>query len=280
MVSTRESLSDDLHRLGLAPGQMIMLHASVRAVGPIIGGPDEIHLAVADAIAPGGTLMMYVGCQDGFDDVGRGVLSSEEENAILADQPAFDFQHARAARDFGVLAEFFRSYPGTICSEAVCARMAARGERAEWLLADAPWNYGFGRGSPLDKLCQSGGKLLLLGSRHDEVTLLHYAEHIAPFEGKRIARYKVPILRDGARMWVDCEEFNTSGEGVHENWAENAFELIVDDFIGKCAGTPLCRLAQIGAAESVLLDAAQLVAHAVPIMTGWAGAKSMRSRKR
>ena len=268
MASTRKSLSEDLHRLGLAPGQMIMLHASVRAVGPIIGGPDEIHLAVADAIAPGGTLMMYVGCQDGFDDVGRGVLSSEEENAILADQPAFDFRHARAARDFGALAEFFRSYPGTICSEAVCARMAARGQRAEWLLADPPWNYGFGRGSPLDKLCQSGGKVLLLGSRYDEVALLHYAEHIAPFEGKRIARYKVPILRDGARVWADCEEFNTSSAGVHENWPENAFELIVDDFLATRAGTPACRVGSVGRADSALLDAAALVEHAVPIMVG------------
>jgi aminoglycoside 3-N-acetyltransferase len=270
MASTRTSLAQDLRHLGLAPGQIVMLHASVRAVGRLVGGPDEIHLAVADAIAPGGTVMMYAGCQDGFDDVGRGVLSPEEEGAILAHQPAFDFRHARAARDFGILAEFFRSYPGTICSHAVCARMAARGTQTEWLMANAPWNYGFGIGSPLDKLCVSGGKVLLLGSRHDEVTLLHYAEHIAPFEGKRIARYKVPVLRDGARLWLDCEEFNTSGEGVHENWAENAFELIVDDFIAKRAGTPACRVGQVGLAESVLLDAAELVAHAVPIMEGWA----------
>ena len=253
---------------------MVMLHASVRAVGPIIGGPDEIHLALADAIAPGGTVMMYVGCQDGFDDVGRGVLSPEEESAILEGQPAFDFQHARAARDFGILAEFFRSFPGTVCSHAVCGRMAARGHRAAWLMADQPWNYGFGRGSPLDKLCASGGKVLLVGSRHDEVTLLHYAEHIAPFEGKHIARYKVPILRGGVRVWADCEEFNTSGEGVHENWAENAFELIVDDFIAKRTATPACRIGQVGLAPSVLLDAAELVAHALPIMTGWADGKT------
>ena len=269
-MATRASLIEDLRRLGLSPGQMVMLHASVRALDPVIGGPDEIHLAVEDAIAPGGTLMMYVGCQDGFDDVGRGALSPEAESAILGHQPAFDFQHARAVRDFGALAEFFRSYPGTVCSEAVCGRMAARGGRAAWLMADPPWNYGFGRGSPLDKLCASGGKVLLLGSRHDEVTLLHYAEHIAPFEGKRIARYKVPIRRDGSTVWVDCEEFNTSGEGVHKNWAENAFKLIVDDFIAKRIGTPSCRVGSVGLADSVLLDASALVAHALPIMTDWA----------
>jgi aminoglycoside 3-N-acetyltransferase len=259
-----------LQRLGLEAGQVVMLHASVRAAGPVIGGPDEIHLAVEDAIGPAGTVMMFVGCQDGFDDVGRGILSPEQEAAILADQPPFDPQNARAARAFGVLAEFFRSYPRTICSRSICGRMAARGCRADWLMADQPWNYGFGHGSPLDKLCLSGGKILLLGSDHDEVTLLHYAEHIAPFEGKRIARYKVPVLRAGTRTWVDCEEFDTSDQGVHPHWPPRAFANIVDDFILKTEGTPGCRSGRVGLADSVLLDARGLVSHALPIMMAWA----------
>ena len=137
-------------------------------------------------------------------------------------------------------------------------------------MADQPWNYGIGRGSPLDKLCQSAGRILLLGSDHDEVTLLHYAEHIAPFEGKRIARYKVPISRDETRIWVDCEEFDTSGKGVHPNWPQKAFALIVDDFISKSTGTATCCVGRVGLAESVLLDAAGLVSHALNIMIAWA----------
>jgi len=81
-----------------------MVHASVRAVGPVHGGPDEIHLAIDEAVRPSGALMMFVGCQEGFDDVGRGVFSTEEEVAVLAHQPPFDFQNSRAARQFGVLA--------------------------------------------------------------------------------------------------------------------------------------------------------------------------------
>jgi aminoglycoside 3-N-acetyltransferase len=267
-----------LQRLGLQDGQIVMLHASVRGVGPVIGGPDEIHLAAGDAVGSAGTVMMFVGCQDGFDDVGRGNLAPEQEAAILAHQPPFDFQHARAARAFGALAELFRSYPGTICSRSICGRMAARGCRADWLMADPPWSYGFGYGSPLAKLCQSGGKVLLLGSDHDEVTVLHHAEHIAPFEGKRIARYKVPVLRDGTRTWVDCEEFDTSGQGVHPNWPRNAFACIVDDFISKSAGAPICSLGRVGLAESVLLDAQSLVSHAVPIMMAWAEDGSVSSQ--
>ncbi|MBO0763463.1 MAG: AAC(3) family N-acetyltransferase [Hyphomicrobiaceae bacterium] len=277
-MHTRKSLAQDLRRLGLEAGQIVMLHASVRAVGPVIGGLDEIHLAVADAVGASGTVMMFVGCQEGFDDVGRGLLSPEEEAAILAHQPAFDFQHSRAARAFGTLAELFRSYPGTICSRGICGRMAVRGCRADWLIADQPWNYGLGRGSPLDKLCQAGGKVLLIGSDRDEVTLLHYAEHIAPFADKRVARYKVPVLREGKRTWLDCEEFDTSGKGVHPNWPPKAFASIVDDFISKSGGIPNCSVGRVGLAESVLIDAQGLVSHALPIMIAWARDASLGER--
>lgn len=247
-----------------------MMHAPARAAGPVIGGADEIHLAVEGAIQPAGTLMMFVGCQDGFDEVGRGVLSPEQEAEILGHQPCFDFQHARAARGFGILAEFFRSYPGTICSQSICGRMAARGARAAWLMAEQLWNYGFGCGSPLDTLCQIGGKMLLLGSRRDEVTLLHYAEHVAPIAGKRVVKYRVPVLQDGKRVWIDCEEFDTSGRGVQARWPGNAFEIIVSDFIDRNGGTPLANVGIVGSADSALLDAASLVDHAIAMMQAWA----------
>ena len=246
-----------------------MVHASVRAVGSVHGGPDEIHRAVEDAVAPGGTVMMFVGCQDGFDDVGRGVYSPEQEAAILAHQPPFDPHSARAQRDFGALAEFFRSSPRTVCSEAVCGRVAARGAKAAWLVADAPWNYGFGPGSPLAKFVETRGRVLLLGSSHDEVTVLHYAEHIADFADKRVVRYRVPWLQDRKRLWRDVEEFNTGGDGVHAHWPHHFFARIVDDFI-RASGPPQ---GQVGNAESFLLDGAALVNHAVPLMQRQAAQK-------
>jgi aminoglycoside 3-N-acetyltransferase len=265
MAHTRSSLAKALKDLGLRAGDTVMIHASVRAVGSVFGGPDEIHRAVEDAAGPGGTLMMYVSCQFGFDDVGRGIMTKEEEAVVLASQPPFDFQSARANREFGALAEMFRSTPGTICSEAVCARVAARGAKAEWLTANAPWAYGFGKGSPFEKLCQGNGWVLLLASHHDEVTLLHHAEHIADFPNKNIARYVVPLLRDGKRVWVPCEEVETS-KGAHDSWPDQFFATIVDDFIAKHDGTAVCRRGKIGDANSVLMRAAALVDHAVPLM--------------
>jgi aminoglycoside 3-N-acetyltransferase len=250
-----------------------MVHASVRSVGRVVGGPDQIHMAIQDTIGPDGTMMMVVASPEGTDEVGRGRLSADEEAELLEKQPPFEPDRSRADRSVGTLAEFFRSYPGTICSTAP-ARIAGRGARAEWLVRDQPWGYAFGRGSPFEKLVQARGQLLLLGSDHDEVTLMHYVEHITDFPGKRVARFQVPVLREGKRVWIPCEEFNTDGDGVHANWPDRFFALIVDDFIACHDGTPACAQGKVGQSVAALLDTESLVRHAAEIMVetamrGW-----------
>jgi aminoglycoside N3'-acetyltransferase len=50
--------------LGISPGQTIMLHASVKAVGAVMGGPNTILQTLLHTLTPAGTLMMYAGWQD------------------------------------------------------------------------------------------------------------------------------------------------------------------------------------------------------------------------
>jgi len=57
-MHSRRQLYIDLRALGVAPGSVVMVHASVRAVGEVAGGPDEIHLALKDAVTDAGTLLV------------------------------------------------------------------------------------------------------------------------------------------------------------------------------------------------------------------------------
>jgi aminoglycoside 3-N-acetyltransferase len=269
---TGARLARDLRALGLTAGDLVMVHASLRAIGPVIGGPDEVHHAIVDVLSPGGAMMMLVGCAVGYDDIGRGTLTASEEAALAAHLPPFRADRARAARELGALAELFRSFPGTLCSANVGARMAARGDRAAWLVADHPMNYGYGAGSPMAKLVEHGGRVLLLGSDPDQVTLLHYAEHVAPFEGKRVVRFRTPLLVDGRRELHAFEEFDTGDAGVHAAWPDAFFAAIVNTFIAANRGSEGCRVGKVGGAESVLIDAASLVAAAIQRMVERAGA--------
>lgn len=262
---TRAELVADLRRLGLVPGDLVMVHASVRSVGLVLGGPDEIHQAVVDAISPGGTMVMLVGAPNGFDDVGRGILSPQEEQRILDHMPIFDKQATRANRENGTLAEFFRSWPGTVMSDSVAVRLGARGARADWFVADHPNDWPFGKGTPFEKLVAAGGKLLLLGSDHDQVTLLHYAESIADFPNKIVRDFTVPVMQDGRRAWLRCREFNST-TGAHANWSERQFAEITDAFIARFGGTPGCTRGKVGDSNSVLIAAQPFVAFAVAMM--------------
>jgi len=254
-------LADDLRRLKIAPGDTVMVHASVRAVGEIAGGPDEIHLALKDVLTTEGTLLMYASCPRYYDEVGRGTLTKEQESEILEKLPAFDPLTARSARDNGTLVEFLRTCPGSRVSLHV-ARFVAWGKHAEHLVSIQPWNYAFGVNSPLHRFLMLDGQILLLGSDHDAVTFLHYVEHVAEIPDKRIARFQVPVLESGQRVWREMEEVDTSDKGAHRNWPEQFFRTIVDAYLDKTANQG----GRVGDAMSYVLDSRGLLNFALPIM--------------
>jgi aminoglycoside 3-N-acetyltransferase len=260
-MHSREQLAKDVRRLGVRANDILMLHASVRAVGEVAGGPDQIHLALKDALTSDGTLIMYASCPSYYDEVGRGNLTKEQEREVLEKLPAFDPLTARAARDNGALVEFLRTYPGSRVNQHV-ARFVVWGKQADYLVSDQPWNYAFGVHSPLDRFLGLDGKILLLGSDHDAVTFLHYVEHVAEIPGKRVARFQVPIEEAGRRVWRDTEEFDTSGEGVHANWPDRFFAKIVDAYLTETGNQG----GRVGDAMSYILPARGLLNFALPVM--------------
>jgi aminoglycoside 3-N-acetyltransferase len=264
-MHSRQQLSIDLRSLGVAAGDVAMVHASVRAVGEIAGGPDEIHLALKDALTADGTLLMYAGCPRYVDEVGRGNLSPEQEREVVEKLPPFDPATARSDRSNGTLVEFLRSYPGS-CVNRHVARFVAWGRQTEYLFSEQPWDYAFGRGSVLDRFVALDGKILLLGSDHDAVTFLHYAEHIVDIPRKRVARFKVPVAENGIRVWRDMEEFNTAGDGMHANWPDRFFARLVDGYLaaannaGGRVGDAWCQLLPARGLLDFALSAMQQVA--------------------
>jgi aminoglycoside 3-N-acetyltransferase len=261
----RRELANHFRRLGVGAGDTVMLHASVRAVGLIAGGPDEIHLALKDALTPEGTLIMYAGCPSYTDDIGRGQLTPDQERELLDKLPPFNPFTARAQRENGTLVELLRTYPGSTVNEHV-TRFVVWGRHATYLVAPQPWNYAFGSGSLLERLISLGGKILLLGCDHDNVTFLHYAEHVVDISGKRVAKFKVPVEQDGRRVWRDVEEFDSSGAGAHPNWPDGFFARLVDTHLRATQNSGDL----VGDARSYLLDCQSLLEFALRVMKAMA----------
>lgn len=260
-MHSRASLTSDFRRLGVAAGDVVMLHASVRAVGEVAGGPVQILLALQDAVGPTGSLLMYASCPQYYDEIGRGNLSAEQEAELRRTLPAFDPLTAPCARDNGALVEFFRTLPGTHVSDHV-TRFAARGPHAGHLLSNVPWDFTYGADSTLARLNALGGKILLLGSDLDQVTFLHHAEHIVNVPGKIVATFEVPWADDaGGITWRRTREFDTA-DMAHAAWPEYLFTQIVDGYLSSTGN----RGGTVGDAQSYLMDTPGLLAHALSVM--------------
>ena len=115
---------------------------------------------------------------------------------------------------------------------------------------------------PLGRFLKLDGKIVLLGTDACAVTFLHYVEHVADIPGKRIARYQVPLMENGCRIWRAMEEFDTSGDGAHAHWPDRFFAKIVDSLLVKTRNNG----ARVGNAKTYILSARELVDFALPLM--------------
>ena len=160
-AAANAALREQLAALHL-DGRWVMVHASLRSLGPLPGGADGLLDLLYDAVGTGGLLML---------------LCNEE------DQP-FHPLESPAWEELGALAEVFRRRCDAVSDHPI-ARFGAWGRDANELVTDVPLGDYYGPGSPLERLYQRDGLVLRLGADPDTVTLCHYAEYLARVPHKR-----------------------------------------------------------------------------------------------
>lgn len=224
-----------------------MVHAALRRLGPLIGGPDTVISALLDAVGPQGTLLAYADWQ-GQEDIDTGFPREHI--------PPFDPLASRAHRGNGAFPELLRTTPGALRSGNPGASVVALGAKGGWFTSNHPLDYGYGPHSPLAKLVADGGKVLMLGAPFDTITLLHHAEHLAEI-AHRITRYEAPLLVEGKPMWRIFEEYDTSR--APEGLAEDYFAEIVQAFLAGGRG----HRGYVASASSIVVPADEIVPFAV-----------------
>jgi len=253
---TRKDLCDDFVRLGIEEGDVVMIHSSYRAIRPVVGGPATVLDALLDAVGPGGTILAYVSWDRSCytETQGEAGLTVEERERW----PAFVPEAANAFPGFGVLNSFLLKLPHVKRSAHPDASVAAVGHKADWITSDHSLYYGYGPGSPFEKLVRLRGKVVLLGAPLDTVTLLHHAEAIADLPGKRIVKYELPVLDSaGNKRWAEAEEFDTNG--IIECYAKEGQMDSVETVSRAFLQTGRYSSGRVGHAKSLLFDARELV---------------------
>jgi aminoglycoside 3-N-acetyltransferase len=218
--ATVTSLQTDLAALGVRPGMVLLVHSSLSAIGWVCGEAVTVIQALIEAVGPRGTIVMptQTGSLTDPKDWQNPPVPDSWKAIIRAETPAFDPLRT-PTREMGRIAETFRTWPHVVRSAHPHTSFAAWGANAQRIVKEHGLDSSLGEGSPLARIYDLDGWILLLGVGFDNNTSLHLAEYRATCPGKRYENNGAPILVNGRRQWVvtrdlalDADDFPRIGE--------------------------------------------------------------------
>ena len=160
MNTTFEQLKTDLQNLGVAAGDLLVVHSSFKSLGYVEGGAACVIAALKDVLGPEGTL----------------VFPTFTYSTSYADSY---FSNLETPSCVGYLSEFFRKTEGVIRTNHPTHSVAIYGKLQKELcdgveLDDTP----MGVHAPYRKFAKYGGKILMLGCSLAHNSFMHAMEEV------------------------------------------------------------------------------------------------------
>ncbi len=204
-IQSTASLTRDLRALGVTPGAGLFVHASMKALGPVVGGARAVVAALQAAVGPEGLLAMPGFSDDAYFPAGidRDSLTEEELREVESAVPGFDPDLSPTA-GMGVIAETFRTWPGTIRSDHPAVSVCLNGAGAARHVRPHSAAWATGPDTPLGHLAaRDDMHVLLVGVGWNRCSLLHTAETLAAHRRTKTRRVKTG---PGDAPWADLPD--------------------------------------------------------------------------
>lgn len=218
---TRASLAADLRALGVEPGMTLLVHSSLSALGWVAGGPVAVVQALMDVVTPYGTLVMPAFTSDNSDPAlwSHPPVPAAWVPIIREHTPAFEAA-ITPTRMMGRIAELFRTWPGALRSDHPQSSFATWGRHADAITREHALEGGLGDSSPLARIYDLDGNVLLLGAGFANNSSFHLSEYRAGSSPWTLTG--AALLEDGQRVWKTYREIDWNDEPFTEIGA--AFE--------------------------------------------------------
>jgi aminoglycoside 3-N-acetyltransferase len=233
---TGERIVRDLRRLGIAPGQIVLVHSSLKSLGRVVGGAPTVVSALRAAVGPDGHVVMPTGTESNSrtSRVHRAriaTMTPEEVEAYERDMPAFDKDNTPSG--MGAISEALRTADGAVRSAHPQSSFAAVGPRAGYLMAGHPLDCHLGPESPLGKLFAANAHVLMIDVGFWAFTGFHLAEYTYTSNPPRQKYACVLPAAGGDRFWeyyedvvLDDQKFEVIGEALEKSAGMDSDEAV------------------------------------------------------
>ena len=216
-VITKETIVKELTSIGLEKDDVVMVHTSLKSMGYVCGGAQTVIEALIEVVGEDGTIMMPTQSWKNLDpEEGVQWDADESDGQLIRDHwPAYD-KRITPTNTMGAVAEMFRTWPGSIRSDHPARSVCAWGKYAAYLTEHHDLSNIFGEGSPIEKMYELKGKVLLLGVGYDKNTSIHLADARASYPGKHDYIEHSAVLENGVRVWKEYRTLFVDGEDFEQ----------------------------------------------------------------
>lgn|GEM_PF-404606 len=229
---TREEIVQDLTKMGIEKGDVLLVHSSLRSIGYVPGGAETMIDALLKSVREEGTVVVPTITGQIFD-------SPKYPPSFSKDKPCWT----------GIVSETFRKRKNAYRSRHPTHSVAAIGKNARRITeghenAETPC----GNGTPYLKVSEFNGKILFIGTTLKANTTFHSAEELAKLY------YHIQPEPSICKIGMDGEQIERKCF-LHAYGTPRAFEEKERELLEH----KIARIGYIGRARSILVDARKMI---------------------
>ncbi|WP_052675878.1 aminoglycoside N(3)-acetyltransferase [Paenibacillus sp. IHBB 10380] len=176
-LQTRKTIVEDLQRLGVKEGMTLIVHSSLKSLGKVVGGPVTVILALEEAVGITGNIVMPTQSEHLCEPTEYNDGLTGEEIKIIRENMPIYYPDVTPTSYMGFIPETFRKQNGVFRSSHPHASFAAWGKDAIRITENHRLDYALSEDSPLGKIYELEGFILLLGAPTNTNSSLHLAEY-------------------------------------------------------------------------------------------------------
>lgn len=172
---TKEELKQQMKEMGIKPDDTVLIHTSLKAVGPVEGGAEGFIDAFCEYL-----------------DEGLFVVPTHTWATVSRDNPVYDVRTAEPC--IGTVPKIAAKRADGIRSLHPTHSVWAHGrDAANYVQGEENAGSPGAPGFCWDKLAERGAKILLIGVKHDRDTFIHSVDEYAGVENRLGEPFEVTI---------------------------------------------------------------------------------------